>query len=148
MQNTMQQDQLEQKQENQVLRFIKAQFVVTIILSAVWMIVGYTAAYSALAGGLIATVANAWFAVKVFRKKSNGKSIELPIETAETVLTTFYVGEIYKFIFTGAMFFMAFVLIKPISAIALLATYFLIHLTPAVVNIFMQDDTALRDKEK
>ncbi len=63
MQITMQQDQPEQKQENQVLRFIKAQFVVTIILSAVWMIVGYTAAYSALAGGLIATVANAWFAV-------------------------------------------------------------------------------------
>ena len=140
----MQQDQPEQKQENQVLRFIKAQFVVTIILSAVWMIVGYTAAYSALAGGLIATVANAWFAAKIFRKKSREKSIE----TAEIVLTTFYVGEIYKFIFTGAMFFMAFVLIKPISAIALLATYFLIHLTPAVVNIFMQDDTALRDKEK
>ena len=140
----MQQDQPEQKQENQVLRFIKAQFAVTIVLSAAWMIVGYTAAYSALAGGLIATVANAWFAVKVFRKKS----IESSIETAETVLTTFYVGEIYKFIFTGAMFFMAFVLIKPVSAIALLATYFLIHLTPAVVNIFMQDDAALRNKEK
>ena len=145
MQNTMQQDQPEQKQKNQVLRFIKAQFVVTIILSAVWMIVGYTAAYSALAGGLIATVANAWFAIKVFRPRSKGKSIESSIEpsteTAETVLTTFYVGEIYKFIFTGAMFFMAFVLIKPISAIALLVTYFLIHLTPAVVNIFMQDDS-------
>lgn len=148
MQNTMQQDQSEQKHKNQVLRFIKAQFIVTIVLSTTWLMVDDTAAYSALAGGLIATVANAWFAVKVFRKKSNGKAIESPIETAETVLTTFYVGEIYKFIFTGAMFFMAFVLIKPISAIALLATYFLIHLTPAVVNIFMQDDTALRDKEK
>ena len=138
MQNTMQQDQPEQKQKNQVLRFIKAQFVVTVVLSAVWMVVGYIAAYSALVGGLIATLANAWFAIKVFRPRSKGKSTE----TAETVLTTFYVGEIYKFIFTGAMFFMAFVLIKPISAIALLATYFLIHLTPAVVNIFMQDDTA------
>ena len=148
MQNTMQQDQPEQKQKNQVLRFIKAQFVVTIILSAVWMIVDYTAAYSALAGGLIATVANAWFAIKVFRPRSKGKSIESSTETAETVLTTFYVGEIYKFIFTGAMFFMAFVLIKPISAIALLVTYFLIHLTPAVVNIFMQDGAALKDKEK
>ncbi len=143
MQNTMQQDQPEQKQKNQVLRFIKAQFIVTIVLSMAWLVVDHTAAYSALVGGLIATVANAWFAVKVFRKKSIEK-----IETAEIVLTTFYVGEIYKFIFTGAMFFMAFVLIKPISAIALLATYFLIHLTPAVVNIFMQDDAALRDKEK
>jgi ATP synthase protein I len=146
MQNIMQQDQPEQKQKNQVLRFIKAQLVVTVVLSAAWMVVGYIAAYSALVGGLIATVANAWFAAKIFRRK--GKSIESSIETAETVLTTFYVGEIYKFIFTGAMFFMAFVLIKPISAIALLVTYFLIHLTPAVVSIFMQDDAALRDKEK
>jgi len=150
MQNTMQQDQLEQKQKNQMLRFVKAQFVVTVILSVAWLMVGYIAAYSALAGGLIATMANAWFAIKIFRRQSKGGA---SIETAETVLTTFYVGEIYKFIFTGAMFFMAFVLIKPISAIALLATYFLIHLTPAVVNIFVKDDLALnvsnlRDKEK
>ncbi len=136
----MQQEQLGQMQQNQALKFIVAQFVVTFALSAAFLIFDYAAAYSALVGGLIATTANAWFAVKVFRVKS--------IETAETLLATFYVGEIYRFIFTGAMFIMAFVLIKPINVIALLVTYFLIHMTPAVVNVFTKDDiSGIRDKE-
>ena len=139
MQNTMQQDQPEQKQQNQALRFIVAQFVVTLIVTAALLMVDYIIAYSALAGGLIATLANAWFALKVFRLKSK--------ETAETLLATFYVGEIYKFLFTGAMFIMAFVLIKPLSVVALLITYFLVHMTPAVVNVFSQD-SSIRDKEK
>jgi ATP synthase protein I len=80
---------------------------------------------------LIATLANAWFAIKVFRV--------LPTVAAETLLTTFYVGEIYKFIFTGAMFVIVFVLIKPISFVALFVTYFFIHMTPAVVNVLAKD---------
>lgn len=139
MQNTMQQDKPNYRQQNQALSFIVAQFITTFVLSAALWIFDFTVAYSALAGGLIATVANAWFAVKVFRVKS--------IETAETLLATFYVGEIYRFIFTGAMFIMAFVLIKPISVIALLVTYFLIHMTPAVVNAFAKDiDYGTREK--
>lgn len=73
-------------------------------------------------------LANAWFALKVFR-------VEATV-TAETLLTTFYVGEIYKFILTGAMFVIAFVLIKPLSVAALLITYFIVHMTPAVLNVF------------
>lgn len=137
----MQQDQSGQMQKNQALKFIAAQFVVTFALSSAFLIFDYAMAYSALVGGLIATMANAWFAVKVFRIRS--------IETAETLLATFYVGEIYRFIFTGAMFIMAFVLIKPINVVALLVTYFLIHMTPAVVNVFAKDDiSGIRDKEK
>lgn len=137
----MQQDQLGKMQKNQALKFITAQFVVTIALSSAFLIFDYVMAYSALVGGLIATLANAWFAVKVFRVRS--------IETAETLMATFYVGEIYKFIFTGAMFIMAFVLIKPINVVALFVTYFLIHMTPAVVNVFAKDDiSGIRDKEK
>lgn len=137
----MQQDKLGQMQQNQALKFIMAQFIATGALSAVFLIFDYAAAYSAFVGGLIAALANAWFAVKVFRVKST--------ETAETLLATFYVGEIYRFIFTGAMFIMAFVLIKPINVVALLVTYFLIHMTPAVVNVFTKDDmSGIRDKEK
>ena len=143
---TMQQDQLDSSQQTfatkQALKFIITQFVVTIILSAGLLIYDGTAAYSALAGGMIATMANAWFAIKVFRVKSTG--------TPETLLTTFYVGEIYKFIFTGAMFVMAFVLIKPVNVVALLSTYFLVHMTPAVVNVLSNDtfsNSNVRDKE-
>ncbi len=148
MQKTMQQDQPEQKQQNQALRFIVAQFLVTLVVTVALLMVDYTIAYSALVGGLIAALANAWFALKVFRCSSSaGLSEAGSNQTAETILATFYVGEIYKFLFTGAMFIMAFVLIKPISVIALLITYFLVHMTPAVVNVF-SPDSSIRDKEK
>lgn len=133
MQKTVQQDQLGLKQQNQASRqqalgFIITQLGATIVLFAVSFIFDFTIAYSSLTGGLIATMANAWFALKVFRSK--------PTIKPEVLLTTFYVGEIYKFVFTGAMFVMAFVMIKPINVVALLVTYFLIHLTPAVINVF------------
>lgn len=133
MQKTVQQDQLGLKQQNrasrqQALGFIVTQLAATIVLFAVSLIFDFTIAYSSLTGGLIATLANAWFALKVFRSK--------PTVKPEILLTTFYVGEIYKFVFTGAMFVMAFVMIKPINVVALLVTYFLIHLTPALVNVF------------
>jgi ATP synthase protein I len=133
MQKTVQQDQLGLSQQNQAsrqqaLRFIITQLAATIVLFAVSLIFDFTIAYSSLTGGLIATLANAWFALKVFRSK--------PTIKPEILLTTFYVGEIYKFVFTGAMFVIAFVMIKPINVVALLATYFLIHLTPALVSVF------------
>lgn len=146
MQKTMQQDQLEpghedpvqqpdlqklehlnQASRRQVLRFVIAQLLATFVLSVIMLIFDCVVAYSSLVGGLIATLANAWFAIKVFRVKTT--------VTAETLLTTFYVGEVYKFILTGVMFIVAFVLIKPISVVALLVTYFLIHMTPALVNV-------------
>lgn len=145
MQKKVQQDQLDLKQQNQAshrqaFRFIITQLVATLVLFVVLLIFDFTIAYSSLAGGLIATLANAWFALKVFRIN--------PAVAAETLLTTFYVGEIYKFLFTGAMFVVAFVLIKPLSIVALLVTFFLIHMTPAVVNVFSsQTFSNARDKE-
>jgi ATP synthase protein I len=125
-----------QRSQQQAFRFILTQLLTTIILSVLLLFfdpvfdyaMPYVVAYSSLTGGLIATLANAWFALKVFRVK--------PTVAAETLLTTFYVGEIYKFVFTGAMFVIAFVLIKPISIVALLLTYLLIHMTPVVQNVF------------
>jgi hypothetical protein len=51
------------------------------------------------------------------------------------------------------MFIIVFVLIKPINVVALLVIYFLIHMTPAVVNVFSPDSLVkenagnVRDKE-
>ncbi len=143
MQNTMQQDRQEPDKNNrdlqnleylsrasrrQAFRFVLAQLLITFVLSAILLIYDCVVAYSSLAGGLIATLANAWFAIKVFRVS--------PTVVAETLLTTFYVGEIYKFVLTGALFIIAFVLIKPLSVVALLITYFIVHMTPAVLNVF------------
>jgi ATP synthase protein I len=111
--------------------FIIAQLATTLILSAIllgwnWP-GGWTAAYSALTGGMIATVANAWFAIKVL----GGRQLQEPA----AVLRGFYWGELNKIIFTCAMFAAAFVLIRPVNAAALLAVYFFVHMTPAVMTM-------------
>jgi len=134
-------EQQDQFSRQQAFQFILTQLLATLILSAILLLFDRVVAYSSLVGGLIATLANAWLAIKVFRVK--------PTVTAETMLTTFYVGEIYKFIFTGAMFIIAFVLIEPISVVALLVTYFFIHMTPAVVNVLAKDTiSSVKNKEK
>lgn len=116
--------------QQQAIRFVLAQILVTITLFAILFIFDRVVAYSSLTGGLIASLANAWFALKVFRVKPT---------VAENLLSTMYVGEIYKFVLTGTMFVIAFSLIKPISVVALLLTYLLIHMVPAVQNVLTKD---------
>ena len=132
----MQQDQLDlarqhQQSKKQAIKYIKSQLVLTLAISIALFFFDVVKAYSALTGGLIATIASAWFAYKVFRVS--------PESAAHTMLASAYMGEVYKIILTGALFICVFVLIKPISAAVLLVTYFVIHMTPATVS-------ALRDR--
>ena len=129
----MQQNQLariEQHQQSKVaaIQFVKTQFVLTIVISILCLYFGVVVAYSALSGGLIATLANAWFAYKVFRVS--------PDNTAETMLVSAYIGETYKIVLTAALFVCVFVLIKPLSAVAFLITYFVIHMAPTLVCVY------------
>ena len=131
MHKTMQQDQLDlnrqhQQSKKQAILYIQSQLVLTAVISTVLLFVDFVLAYSAVTGGLIATVATAWFAYKVFRVS--------PESAAVTMLASAYTGEMYKIMLTAALFLCAFVLIKPISAVALLITYFVIHMTPAMVS--------------
>lgn len=123
-------EQEHQRSQQQAFRFILTQLLTAIILSAILLMFDRVIAYSSLLGGLIATLANAWYAIKVFAVKPT---------TAEALLTTFYVGEMYKIILTGSMFLMVFVLVAPISGASLLLTYLLIHMTPAVHNVLAKD---------
>ena len=141
MHKKMQQNQLDlmqqhQQPKNQMIRFIKAQLVLTVALTLIMLFFDVIKAYSALTGGLIASIANAWFAYKVFRISPNNEAV--------TMLASAYMGEIYKIVLTGAMFLSAFVLIKPVSAWVLLISYFVVHMTPAVVSVL--EDKADRRK--
>ena len=123
MQKNIQQDQLHLAQQHkqtkkQVLRYIVSQLILTAAITIIALPFGGTKAYSALTGGLIATIASTWFAYKVFRVS--------PDSAAHTMLASAYMGEIYKIVLTGAMFLCAFVLIKPVSAWVLLISYFCI----------------------
>ena len=105
----------------------------SVVISALLLFYDGPAAYSALTGGLIATLANAWFAAKVFATKRISEPVLL--------LRAFYTGELYKILLTGALFVLAFVMIRPINAVTLLMTYFVVHLTPAAVELLVPTDT-------
>ncbi len=122
----------------QAFGLVLAQLMVTLTLSAALLAYeiatgrpGYVMAYSGLVGGLIATAANAWFAHKVF----NLGQIEDPAK----VLRSFYWGEINKILLTGALFITVFVVLEPISGAALIAVYFIAHMTPFVASIWVKD---------
>jgi len=123
--------------------FIFAQLAVSVVISALLLLYDWPAAYSALIGGSIATLANAWFAAKVF----SNRRINEPV----LLLRAFYTGELYKILLTGALFVMAFVLVRPINAVTLLLTYFVVHIASAFwgfARSTQSADTANRNIEE
>ncbi len=141
----MQDDKLDLNRQHQqskklAFNFIKAQILVTLLLSAISLFFDVVTAYSAFAGGFIATIASAWFAYKVFRVG--------PESAAEIMLVSAYLGEIYKIILTAALFICAFVLIKPVSAVALLISYFIVHMTPAMVSSLGSESSDIKIKRE
>jgi len=126
--------------KQQAAKFIWSQLIITVVISTILLLFDVVMAYSALTGGLIATVASAWFAYKVFRVS--------PDSAAVTMIASAYTGEIYKIFLTGALFICAFVLIRPVNALALLITYFVIHMTPALVSVISDAGNSAGTAEK
>jgi len=122
-----------------VLGYVIPQLILTAVVSAALIFVSVTAAYSALAGGLIAIVTSTWFALKVFTAR---RTIEPAVE-----LRSFYWAEINKIVLTGAMFVTVFVFIKPVNGAALLAVYFFVYITPVVVDVIKQPKRRRETKE-
>lgn len=115
---------------NRVLGYVVPQLILTVVVSSLLLLVSNSAAYSALAGGLIATLTSGWFALKVFAGRKT--------KQAADELRSFYWAEINKIVMTGAMFIAVFVLIRPVNGAALLAVYFLVYIAPAVVDVIKQ----------
>jgi len=124
---------------NRVLGYVVPQLMLTLLMSGLLLFISSVAAYSALTGGSIATITSTWFALKVFAgRKTNEPAKEL---------LSFYWAEINKIVLTGAMFIAVFVLIKPVNGAALLAVYFLVYITPAVVDVIKQPKRRRETKE-
>jgi ATP synthase protein I len=120
--------ELDMLSRRRALTYLVAQFALSLLLSALLLVYDIVSAYSALTGGMIATVASAWFTWRVYRVGATS--------AASAMLASVYVGEVYKLVLTGALFVCAFVLISPLNAPALFLTYFLVHITPLLVSIF------------
>mgnify|MGYP001550671569 FL=1 len=82
-------------------------------------------AYSALAGGMISVIANAFFAVRLFSNKTGWQ--------ADRIASSVYRGVLGRFFLTIAMFIMAVVMLKQLNVTALFAVYLFIQVSPALV---------------
>ena len=87
---------------------------------------------SALAGGIIASLANGYFAWKVFAKQQETESAQ--------ILSTYYRAEVGKIILTVMLFVFAISAIKPLNVIALMSAYLLITMIPMLVSFFINTD--------
>jgi ATP synthase protein I len=72
-------------------------------------------AYSAVLGGLIAVIPNAWFASRLFRRRG--------AQSASHIARAGYAGQIGKFFMAAAGFAAVFATVRPMEAWAVFAGY-------------------------
>ena len=111
---------------------VKAYFLPHSLDEAVGLLAEHGPSLLVMAGGTIATVATGWFAVKVFAARRNPGP-----ENGAVTVRQFYWGELNKVVLTAALFVIAFVYIRPVSAAALLGTYFIVHITPSLYEMIV-----------
>lgn len=91
---------------------------------------GWIAAYSALSGGLIALVANAYFAFKAFRY--------FGARSATAIVQSIWTGVMGKWIITAVLFALAFLGIEPLSPLSLFGGYLLVLATAAAAPLMVK----------
>ena len=99
-----------------MLRVLVAQLGVGVVLAAVlWSLYGDVVGYSALLGGLVCVIPNAFLALRLaVPRKDPG---------AAALVRAAYVGELGKLALTVLFFTLVFTLVKPLSAAALFAGF-------------------------
>lgn len=114
-------------------RLVFIQFLVTLGLAGLlFMLMNDVTAYSALVGGIIATLSNVYFAARLFSDHGSWH----PKQLASTVFR----GEWGKLVLTGALFVLAMVLIRPLNVVSLFVAYLLVQMTPLVAVGRLQKD--------
>lgn len=108
-------------------RFVSIQAILSLAIPAILLVVAdLNVAVSALCGGMIATLANAFLAAKLFSTTISWRP--------EHLATTVYWGEIGKILLTGAMFLLALLLLDSLNVVAMFASYLLVQLAPCLVT--------------
>jgi F0F1-type ATP synthase assembly protein I len=105
-------------------RAILAQFGLTLVVAAALLPWGWVPAYSASIGGAAAASAGLLFAAGVFGRY---RAQEPGALTGRLVA-----AELAKLAYTGAVFLVAFLVVRPLSPAALLLAYFAVQLAPAL----------------
>ncbi len=99
----------------QVMPMLLWQFVITLIVSGLYLAVDVEAAYSALLGGLCCVIPNTYLASRLYLKSGT--------PDARAFLRAAYIGEAGKLALTAALFTLIFMWVKPLDAGALFAGF-------------------------
>ncbi|MCU7907216.1 MAG: ATP synthase subunit I [Candidatus Thiodiazotropha sp. (ex Epidulcina cf. delphinae)] len=116
---------------SQIRVIVELQAGAAIAIGLVLLVLGKTAACSGLTGGLIAALANGFFALRSFvhyRAQDPGK-----------IASRMLGAEIQKLVLTGLMFTMAIVAISPLSIGALLGGYLCVQVAVPLIVLVFQD---------
>lgn len=114
--------------KRQAWKAVLVQLAMTLVLSALAGLVSMDHMPSALAGGLIAAVANAFFSFWVFA--------DYRAQHFNKLLARLYGAEIAKIILVGLLFAGAVQLINPLSGGALFGVFLWVHLMPGLMSLF------------
>lgn len=87
----------------------------TLVAGLISSLFGWTSAYSAMLGGIIATIPNGYFAARVFAHQG--------AQAAPKIVRSFYRGEAVKLGLTALMFCLVFILVKPLGVAALFSAF-------------------------
>ena len=117
---------------SQVRRIILIQLLATVMVTGLMLFFDWVYVWSSLAGGMTATLANVYFAWKVFAKQQETE--------AGQILATYYRAEVGKIILTVMLFIGAIVIIKPLSIVTLLGVYLFNILIPWLASFYINDD--------
>ena len=107
-------------------KIVGIQLILTVVLTLILSVyVSQESAYSALLGGLLFILPNAYFVRCAFR----GTGLQPP----ETVLRWFYMGEAGKLILTGILFAACFIFVKSLVIPALFGTYLFLMIMNLII---------------
>ena len=107
-------------------RVLGIQLLVAIVVSAIAALSGVEAGFSALLGGLIGWIANAYFLRKVIVEDTKGP--------AQRLLIKWYVAEFIKISMTAVLLAVAYALFENLNALALIGGFFLTYVGGAFAS--------------
>ncbi len=116
---------------SQIRTIVAAQFGAALGMGLLLLLYGTVEALSGLAGGLIAALANGFFAIRAFapyRAQEPGR-----------IASRLFGAEIQKLLLTGLMFVLAIKIISPLSIGALLGGYLIVQVVVPLVVTLIHD---------
>ncbi len=115
-----------------MFRVIVLQALMSVLVGLFFgLIQGWTAAYSALLGGLTALIPNVYFTYKAFQY-FGARSIA-------AIVKSFWAGHAGKLILTAVLFAVLFLGVKPLNIFSVFVGYIMVQMTSAVGSLLLTE---------